>query len=103
MTPTMKQGLYNVYLLLGSEEDLVTIRVATCECAAGYVCNYDVLLQSRLKHHETGLDLESALLYKLIKGYGYVRVYPVNTALLTTRTYHVQWNPQMWEQSVQVS
>ena len=36
MTPSMKKGLYKVYILLGCEEDIVTnIHVATCECAAG--------------------------------------------------------------------
>ena len=35
MTPSMKQGLYNVYMLLGCEGDnMATICTATCECAA---------------------------------------------------------------------
>ena len=36
MTPSMKQGQYNVYLLLSNDGGLAsTIQVATCECAAG--------------------------------------------------------------------
>ena len=38
MTPSMKQGIYTVYILLGSESGLATIKAASCECAAGYVC-----------------------------------------------------------------
>lgn len=37
MTPSMKQGLYKVYMLLGCEGEMATICAATCECAAGYV------------------------------------------------------------------
>ena len=37
MTHSMKQGLYHVYILLGREGDVATIRAATCECAAGCV------------------------------------------------------------------
>ena len=36
MNPSMRQGVYNVYMLLGREE-LATICSATCECTAGYV------------------------------------------------------------------
>ena len=35
MTPSMNQGLYLVYILLGHEGDMATIRTATCKCAAG--------------------------------------------------------------------
>ena len=35
MTPSMKAGIYHVYLLLGKEGQLATIDKATCECAAG--------------------------------------------------------------------
>lgn len=35
MTPSMKQGVYTVYVLLGHEGEFATICVATCECAAG--------------------------------------------------------------------
>ena len=38
MTPSMKQGVYTVYILLGSESGLATVKAASCECAAGYVC-----------------------------------------------------------------
>jgi len=37
MTPSMKPGLYHVYILLGREGEVATIHAATCECAAGYV------------------------------------------------------------------
>lgn len=37
MKPSMKTGVYNTYMLLGREGDLACIKVATCECAAGYV------------------------------------------------------------------
>lgn len=40
MTPSMKQGLYHVYILLGRKGETATIEVATCECAAGYVLNF---------------------------------------------------------------
>lgn len=43
MTPSMKSGLYRVYLLLGKEGCLATIIKATCECAAGYVMVYIAL------------------------------------------------------------
>ena len=42
MTPSMKQGIYTVYILLGSESGLATIKAASCECAAGYVCVHNV-------------------------------------------------------------
>ena len=35
MTPSMKSGVYHVYILLGREGQLATIEKATCECAAG--------------------------------------------------------------------
>lgn len=35
MTPSMKTGIYHVYLLLGKEGTFATISKATCECAAG--------------------------------------------------------------------
>ena len=36
MKPSMKQGVYHVYILLElTEENMASIRVATCECAAG--------------------------------------------------------------------
>ena len=35
MTPSMKAGVYHVYLLLGKQDQLATIDKATCECAAG--------------------------------------------------------------------
>ena len=35
MTPSMRAGIYNVYMLLGKEDDIATIEKATCECAAG--------------------------------------------------------------------
>ena len=37
MKPSMKAGLYHVYLLLGREGELATICSATCECSAGYI------------------------------------------------------------------
>lgn len=37
MKPSMKTGVYHVYLLLESVEGLASILSATCECAAGYV------------------------------------------------------------------
>lgn len=38
MKPSMKAGVYHVYLLLQSDEKgLASILSATCECAAGYV------------------------------------------------------------------
>ena len=37
MTPSMKQGLYNVYILFRNQGGLGSIEMATCECAAGYV------------------------------------------------------------------
>ena len=33
--PSMKQGNYHVWILLQREDDLATVRSATCECAAG--------------------------------------------------------------------
>ena len=39
MKPSMKQGSYDVYLLLErTKEDMASIRTATCQCTAGYVC-----------------------------------------------------------------
>ena len=35
MKPSMKQGSYHVWILLQREDDLATVRSATCECAAG--------------------------------------------------------------------
>ena len=35
MTPSMKVGLYHVYMLLGKEGELAVIKKATCECASG--------------------------------------------------------------------
>ncbi len=35
MTPSMRAGIYNVYMLLGKKDDIATIERATCECAAG--------------------------------------------------------------------
>ena len=35
ITPSMKQGLYRVYILLGREGEYATICAATCDCAAG--------------------------------------------------------------------
>lgn len=37
MTPSMKQGNYNVYILLGCTGEMAVIERASCECAAGYV------------------------------------------------------------------
>lgn len=37
LKPSMKAGMYHVYILLGREGDLAQICSATCECAAGYV------------------------------------------------------------------
>ena len=39
MKPSMKVGVYNTYLLLSREGELASIKLATCECAAGYVIN----------------------------------------------------------------
>ena len=36
----MKSNTYHVYLLLGRQGELATIVSATCECAAGYVNQY---------------------------------------------------------------
>ena len=36
MTPSMRAGVYKVYILLGREGELATICSATCECSAGY-------------------------------------------------------------------
>ena len=39
MKPSMKQGSYDVYHLLErTKEDMGSIRAATCQCTAGYVC-----------------------------------------------------------------
>lgn len=35
MAPSMKQGLYRVYILLAREGEMAAICTATCECAAG--------------------------------------------------------------------
>ena len=35
MKPSMKAGCYHVWILLQWEDDLATVRSATCECAAG--------------------------------------------------------------------
>ena len=35
MKPSMRTGIYNVYILLGHDGELATICLATCECAAG--------------------------------------------------------------------
>ena len=36
MSPSMRKGLYKVYIVLGCEEEIATcIHIATCECAAG--------------------------------------------------------------------
>ena len=43
MTPSMKQGIYDVYILLGNDSGLATIKAASCECAAGYVLYVRVL------------------------------------------------------------
>ena len=37
MTPSMKQGLYKVYILFRNQGGLGSIEMATFECAAGYV------------------------------------------------------------------
>ena len=37
MTPSMKQGNYHLWLLLGRNGDFTTVLSATCECVAGYV------------------------------------------------------------------
>ena len=36
MKPSMKQGNYHTYLLLGSNGGLANVEKASCECAAGY-------------------------------------------------------------------
>lgn len=36
LKPSMKAGMYHVYILLGREGNLAKICSATCECAAGY-------------------------------------------------------------------
>ena len=35
MKPSVKQGSYDVCLLLGREGEVATVQAATCECAAG--------------------------------------------------------------------
>ena len=35
MTPSMKQGSYQVYILLRRDGDLASVAAASCECAAG--------------------------------------------------------------------
>lgn len=35
MMPSMKQGTYHIYMLLGWDGDLATVERASCECAAG--------------------------------------------------------------------
>ena len=35
MMPSMKQGTYHVYMLLGRDGELATIERASCDCAAG--------------------------------------------------------------------
>ncbi len=37
MKPSMKTGVYNTYIFLAREGDVACIKLATCECAAGYV------------------------------------------------------------------
>ena len=44
MKPSMKAGVYNTYMLLGCEGDLACIKLATCECAAGYVRYYEFII-----------------------------------------------------------
>ena len=39
MKPSMKAGIYRVYILLRQEGDIGYVSVATCECAAGLVIN----------------------------------------------------------------
>lgn len=37
MKPSMKQGSYNVYIILErTKEDMASIQTATCQCTAGY-------------------------------------------------------------------
>ena len=36
-TPSMKAGIYHVYVLLKREGNLASILRATCQCAAGYI------------------------------------------------------------------
>lgn len=39
MKPSMKQGSYDVYILLErTKEDMASISTATCQCTAGYAC-----------------------------------------------------------------
>ena len=47
MKPSMKSGIYNVYLLLARDGKLATtICEATCECAAGYVLTLRLVYQT---------------------------------------------------------
>ena len=44
MKPLMKQGSYNVYILLErTKEDMASIQTATCQCTAGYVNNNNTI------------------------------------------------------------
>jgi len=40
MKASMKKEIYKVYLLLGRDGELASVSTATCECAAGYVCQH---------------------------------------------------------------
>lgn len=53
MTPSMKPGVYHVYILLAHDGDYVSIPVATCECAAGWADN------CALAHHLFWYDCSS--------------------------------------------
>ena len=44
MIPSMKDGIYHIYVLLAVEGEVCNIKKATCECAAGYDCNYKYML-----------------------------------------------------------
>ena len=67
MTPSMKKGVYKVYILLQRQDNLGAISVATCDCAAGYVknINYSVVLTKSCCRKSASCTHVSALLHAL--------------------------------------
>ena len=72
MTPSKKQGVYKVYLLLGHISDYATILSATCQCAAGlvvmiyfFLCFNRVFLNFKYSRKSASCTHVSALLHCL--------------------------------------
>ena len=74
MKPSIKQGSYDVYLLLERiKEDMASIQAATCQCTAGYVCymylsyTFKILLISLITCRKSASCAHiSALLHALV-------------------------------------